>query len=393
MSTSNVPSVFYHPGVFSMGKYTGISRYICSLLNELENMGISFGLPLRHTDNGYLPGTTFFQRTSKETPSSPLSARLLHSIGRHTSKKNAFDKHLMRETARKAFRRGNYNLIHPTHTNELGILEYAGNTPMVITIHDMIHEILPTAFPANDPTAARKKLFADRAERIIAISEKTKQDIIDILHISPDKIDVVHHGNSLTLPDHPELIPCDRPERYLLFVGHRTAYKNFDRMLAGLAPILRNDRTLHLLCIGGTPWTRQEQESLRTLDIASQAHQQYADDTRLALLYHHALAFIFPSYYEGFGLPILEAFACGAPVLCARASCFPEIGGDASLYFDPHDENSIGETVISTIRDQDKRQEMISQGTDRLSLFTWEKAARNTLDSYRLALQQASHTA
>lgn len=376
-----------------MGKYTGISRYICSLLDEFERMGIRFGLPLRHTDNDYLPKTAFFPRTSGETPQAPISARLLHAIGRRTSKKDAFDKHLMRETARKAFRRGNYNLIHPTHTNELSLLDYAGNTPMVITIHDMIHEILPEAFPANDPTAARKKIFVDRAERIIAISEKTKRDIIDILHISPDKIDVVHHGNSLILPDRPELIPCDRPERYLLFVGQRTAYKNFDRMLSGIAPILRNDHTLHLLCIGGTPWTQQEQERLRALDIAAQAHQQYADDTRLALLYHHALAFIFPSYYEGFGLPILEAFACGAPVLCARASCFPEIGGDACLYFDPHDENSIGETVLTAIRDHGKRQEMISMGTTRLPLFTWEKAAHNTLGSYRLALQQASQTA
>ncbi len=370
-----------------MGKYTGISRYLCSLLEEFEKIGIHFELPIKQTDNGYLPETSFYRRIVNETPAPPLFARLLHSIGRHTPKKTAFDKYLMRETARKAFLQNRYDLIHPSYTNELGLLEYKGNTPMVITIHDMIHEILPDAFPSFDPTAERRKRFAEQANRIIAISEKTKQDIVEILHISPDKIDVVYHGNSLTLPDQPDRIPCDHPERYLLFVGQRGIYKNFARMLNAIAPLLRHDRSLHLLCIGGMPWTPQELASFRSLDIDTQIHRQCVNDTQLAICYHRALAFIFPSYYEGFGLPILEAFACGTPVLCADASCFPEIGGNACLYFDPHNEDSIAQTVNYVIQNTDKRHEMIAQGADRVAPFTWERAARQTLDSYRKALQ------
>lgn len=386
MSSTFAPRVFIHPAAFLMGKYTGISRYVCEILEEFEHMGVPFCLPLRDTDNGYLPQTSFFPRTSRETPATPAWARLIAALGRHTSRKESFDKLAMRATARKAFRQDSFELIHPTYTNELNLLEYKGRTPMVVTIHDMIHEILPEAFSPHDPTAQRKKLFAERADRIIAISQKTKDDIVEILGIDPDRIDVIYHGCS-ALPAPPEgSSRSGLPPRYLLFVGRREAYKNFDRFFSGVAPLLKRDSTLHLICVGGGSWTQTEQQNITAAGLQNRIHQQYADDRELARLYRYAEAFVFPSYYEGFGLPILEAFTCGAPVVCARASCFEEIGGDACAYFDPHDAADIESAVLAVIGNAEKRAEMLLRGKKRAAAFTWQKAAVQTLETYRKAL-------
>ncbi len=380
-------SVFIHPGAFSLGPYSGISRYICDLLDAMdaENL-IRFSLPIYGTNNAFLPKTRFYSRTSSECLRAPWPLRAAAALGRRTKLAYRSEKWFWRDTARRNFLSGRFDIIHPSYTNDLDILDYAGNTPLIVTIHDMTHERHPESFAHYDPTAERKKLFAERAARVIAISETTKNDIVELLHIDPDKIDVIYHGRPMQHVTAASPAEFSLPEFYLLFVGKREGYKNFELFLRAAAKLKRDFPSLRFVCTGQDALNAEELALIDALGLAGKVLHFSMTDAQLALAYEKAAAFVYPSYYEGFGLPILEAFSRRTPVLCARASCFPEIGGDACLFFDPHDADDLAASVQRLLASEDLREEMIGRGRQRLQAFSWQTAARQTADSYRRAL-------
>ena len=168
-----------------------------------------------------------------------------------------------------------------------------------------------------------------KANRVIAISEYTKKDIIEILKINPEKIDVIYHGTSLRASQEHNL---SLPEKYILFVGDRTFYKNFQLLLEAFSIVHQKNQYLHLVCTG-KPFSDSELQQISNLKIASNTRQITINDKDMSELYSRALLFVFPSYYEGFGIPILEAYACNCPVALSNATCFPEIAGNAGASF------------------------------------------------------------
>ncbi len=273
-----------------------------------------------------------------------------------------------------------YDIFHPTYYFPYF---HDWSKPMVITIHDMIPEKFPEDFRGLSMTREWKKIFTNRAEKIIAVSENTKRDIIELYGVKEEKITVIHHGNSFC-PEMMEKVDFTKPifQRYLLFVGIRRGYKNFDRMFRAVTPLVKKDLIDGVICVGGGDFEKREQQLIDDLDMSQAVLRYDVSDEELAFLYRNARAFVFPSLYEGFGFPLLEAFASGCPVCCSYGSSFPEVAGDAAYYFDPYSEDSIRESIEKVLTSDAFRQELIIKGKERLQFFSWEKTAQDTKKVY-----------
>jgi len=256
---------------------------------------------------------------------------------------------------------------------------------MVLTVHDLTAFKFSGIWSKQEFFKQQMKHSISRADRIIAISHNTKNDLIDILNVESDKIDVIHHG-FMQMERADVEVPV---QNYLLFVGTRSNYKNFSNLVEALGSLFAKDKSLNLFCVG-YPFNQSEHELLKKNKILERTQVRSVDDKMLSALYQHALAFVFPSRYEGFGMPILEAYANDCPVCLSHSSCFPEVAGDAGAYFDPTRPESIAEAIEKVIYDAGFSDHIVASGRKRLELFSWEKTARQTLATYERAISRAS---
>jgi glycosyltransferase involved in cell wall biosynthesis len=353
--------------IFSLQNYGGISRYFFEIASRLSGSGgLEARLPFPISNNGYLG------------QGGPLQKRPF--LPKHRFKGRRFlVQQFNRLFSSRALTRGQFEVFHPTYYNPY-FLGRLGNKPFVLTIYDMIHEIFPEHF-ANEPVAKWKSLLIPKAERIIAISHHTKRDILRFHDIDERKIRVIHLSDSFQGDFTPREYP-GLPERFLLFMGNRGLYKNFTAMIRSLAPLLIRDPSLQIVCVGSEPFDAEELALFRDLGLMRRVIGISVSDAHLAFIYGKAQAFIFPSRYEGFGIPILEAFRCGCPALLAKASCFPEIAGDAALYFDLDDPEDLEKAVVRVLADPALRGQLADKGRKRAALFSWEKTAQETFEIY-----------
>lgn len=362
--------VLYDHQIFSNQVYGGISRYFYELMTHLSKCREDFELSLRYSNNLYIKNSSFIKNnTFFEQVHFRGKHRLLNLINKPCSVKKLKNR--------------DFDIFHPTYYDPY-FLDYIGNKPFVLTIHDMVHEIFPTMFPLRDKTPEWKKILVSRATKIIAVSESTKRDIIKLYGIDDQKIEVIYHGNSINVGPYTEVSNIKLPEKYLLFVGDRHIYKNFGNFIKSVSPELKINKTLNIVCGGGKKFTREETNLFKALNINNQVyHYSIVNDEMMAHLYTKALAFVYPSLYEGFGIPILEAFACGCPVIVSNSSSLPEVARDAAAYFDPYDIVSMNETVRRITHDEDLRKRLKEKGFERLKSFSWEKTAEQTKEVYR----------
>lgn len=255
---------------------------------------------------------------------------------------------------------------------------------VVLTVYDMIHERFPKNFSIADPTRREKAAAVSRADHVICISEQTRKDLVEMLCVPPEKTSVVHLGFTLTPPDSPT-VPDESPNRpYLLYVGNRSGHKNFEGLLRAYAgsPFLQAE--FDLVCFGGGEFNARERAAIEKLGpVTPRVRQLAGDDGILASYYRHARAFVYPSRYEGFGIPPLEAMSFGCPVACSNVSSIPEVVGDAAEMFDPSDADSIRVALERVVADDARREELIARGKARLDVFSWKRCAEQTLDVYR----------
>ena len=174
-------------------------------------------------------------------------------------------------------------------------------------------------------------------------------------------------------------------QKYILFVGARGGYKNFTRFIEAMHKILDRHKELHVFCAGGGAFTDEEKRFFG--EYASRIHQAGLSDEELADAYAGAECLVFPSEYEGFGIPIMEAFACGCPVVCSEASCFPEVADEAARYFDPLNPEDMSVKILEVLDDEALRVKLIASGRERLKIFDWDKAAMETLKCYKEAIE------
>ena len=294
-----------------------------------------------------------------------------------------------------AMRKEKYDVVHvPGHRMPLH-----KRHKTVITIFDLAYIYFRDCFKPMH--YARLKYFTERslskADRIIAISESTKQDIVREYHINPDKINVVYLGVDPT--QFPVIVPevvsdikkkHSLKDEYIVHVGTMQPRKNLMRLIAAFDAIKGSSHAdLQLVLIGKKGWMYKD-----IFSLVQELHLErdvilldYVDNNTLSGIMRGAKALVYPSLYEGFGLPILEAFSCGLPVIASRSSSLPEIGGDAVIYFDPYNTDEIIHAISELLEDADKRAEMAQKGRERVNLFSWEKTARETIEAYEKVQQ------
>ena len=246
----------------------------------------------------------------------------------------------------------------------------------------MIPWLYPSADGSNWKWQVQKmKKLVPLASAIIAVSENTKKDIIRFFNVPESKIHVVGHGSELPIiKDAPQfLFP------YILYVGDRGGYKNFIPFLRSMLPVLNRNKELRIVCTG-KPFSQEEKNLIHDNVMDDRIHVCWVKtDKELFSLYHYAQCFVFPSEYEGFGIPILEAYQADCPVLLNRTSCFPEIAGDAAIYFEMSPKGSnLAEKVEQLLSmTSDERRTFVKKQKKRLLKYSWEKSAKQMAIIYQ----------
>jgi glycosyltransferase involved in cell wall biosynthesis len=273
--------------------------------------------------------------------------------------------------------------------------------PTVLTVHDLIFRHLPVHHkPLNRwYLNLTMPLYCRRAMHIVTISKWTARDLVSAYGVPKEKITVVPEAADPRFhPQSSDTIAAVRaryglPVHYLLFVGTIEPRKNLTRLLAAFETVHANGLTDGLVIVGRRGWlcddffAALERSSARDAVILS----GYVPDEDLPAVYAGAQALVFPSLYEGFGLPVLEAMACGTPVLASRASSVPEVGGEAALYFDPTSVEEMADNVHRLLHDNALKEEMQVEGLAQAARFSWEKAAAETEAVYSAVLQESAH--
>ena len=351
--------IYYDYQIMIAQKFGGISRYIYEISSRLPALGADVKLSCIHNHNYYFAERFGLHKMSQ------ISRGVFHFVNKA---ERFFD-----------LKRTDYDIFHPTY--------YYASKPsrgkFIVTVHDLTQELYEGIYPVSRRVIRAKRRIIPQADRIIAVSENTKRDILKFFPaINPEIISVIYHGSSLKpVINSQALLPYD----YVLFVGMRSMYKNFARFTEAMKNIMARDKDIHVFCAGGGNFTAEEISSFG--EFSGRFHQAGLSNDDLARAYNGARCFAFPSEYEGFGIPLLEAFACGCPVVCANASSLPEVAENAAEYFSPLDIDDMAGKISEVIRNESLRENLRASGRERLKFFDWDKAARETLECYSLAMK------
>jgi len=310
--------ILYDHQIFYIQKFGGISRYFYELMNHSKNL-FEYDIPRLYSDNIYVK----LLKKNKEFPlkfNFKGKGRIINYINKTNSIKKLKNK--------------NYDIIHPTYYDPY-----------------IINEITKITQRKNDKMFAFNLEIPEEKEKII-YKEKTFLE------------------NNYNY----------ERQNYILFTGQRGTYKNFFKFIEAVSPLLFR-YNLRLICTG-QELTKDEIIFLNKYKIVEKTKVVFASETELQDFYSKALLFVFPSLYEGFGFPILEAFTTGCPMVLSNTSCFPEIAGDAAIYFDPYSVDDIRDKIENVILSNSLRTMLIKRGFERLKHFSWEKTVKQTYQLY-----------
>ena len=354
---------------FCNQSYGGISRYFVRLAEQLisRNQQVGIFAPLHR--NHYL----------KELPSSVVYGFGLNS---YLPKSNRLMLPLNQLISKIAINQWRPHIVHETYYSRLN--SPSKTSPTVITVHDMIHELFEDRFSIRDKTSQLKQTAIARADHVICISESTRKDLINLFKIDEKKISVVHHGFEKFIVDKQSREQTSFIKRpFLLYVGDRGIYKNFNKFVRAVASSKRLKKDFDILTFGGGRLTPMEVTLDSELGFNPyQVKQLSGDDKLLGQLYSNAAAFVYPSLYEGFGLPPLEAMAHNCPVISSNTSSMPEVIGDAAEFFNPTSIDDIAAAIERVVYAPTRSGELVMLGQKRLNNFSWRRCAEETLAIY-----------
>jgi glycosyltransferase involved in cell wall biosynthesis len=392
--------VLYDYQMFNTQNVGGITRYFYELITHFDqDDSVTWEIPIIYSSNLYLKKHKSFTNNLLPFPfklndnkdlvakANFVGEKLLYKIKGKLYQNQIFGIEYEKNKALniEKIKEGNFDIFHPTYFDDY-FMDYIGDKPFVLTVHDLIYQVFPEIH-LHHPLDKNEKMI-DRADRIITVSESTKRDLINIYNVDEKKVDVVYLANSL---DESSSSPTEEfkrkiPEQYLLYVGGRWNYKNFLFFAQMFSSLKRTEPNLKVVCTG-SPFNSSEQYLFKKLGIQDSFSNVFVSDEELIYLYQNAIAFIFPSMYEGFGLPVLEAFSCGCPAVISNSSSLSEIGGDAAIYFEPKNPGSMLNALESVVKNAALREEKIAKGYEQLKKFSWDKTAMQTKQVYQKALQ------
>ena len=360
--------------IFGWQQYGGVSRYFYELAKNLatdprHQVKVVAPLYVNHYISNPVPGLAI---EGIRVPPLPKTGRVYR----------AFNSLLVRPMLRSF----DPDIVHETYYSTTRLAPQKAK--VVVSVYDMIHERFDKNFSRADPTSREKALAVARADHVICISEHTRKDLIELFQVPEEKTSVVHLGFSLAEETEAEDADWQPPRRpYLLYVGNRGGYKNFTALLDAYAGSNTLRANYDMVCFGGGPFTASERRRMRDLGLGENAVRQISgSDALLARFYRSAAVFVYPSLYEGFGIPPLEAMGFDCPAVCSNASSIPEVVGDAAELFDPNDLVAMRLAIERVVSDQNLRDTLIENGRNRLRLFSWERCAQETLAIYERVL-------
>lgn len=283
------------------------------------------------------------------------------------------------------------NLTHFTNQELLSPL-VCRNKKFIATVHDLT--VIKMDLFSQSPSRYRmlaKKLYQlkintlTKAKGIIAVSEHTKKDILEYFSIPEEKITVTYEAAD---PSFKPLQNIKKQKNTLLFVGNELPHKNMPNLLKAIAVAKKSVPDIKLIKIGSGGWrgTREKLIKLAKKLNITDAVSFKQNVPNINEYYNTAQALILPSLYEGFGLPILEAMACGCPVVCSKTTSLPEIAGDAALYFNPADINDVAEKIVELLTNEKLKTQLVKKGFDRNKQFSWQNCAEKTIEAYNKKL-------
>ena len=365
--------ILYDHQIFGTQRFGGISRYFFELANHLASaeQGI---VECRISSPLYI--SEYFRHAKPELKITGIAAPAIPRIGRIYSTINKL-------LAPLTLGDWHPDIVHETYYSPKSVAPQGSR--IVLTVYDMIHELYPHYFPTRDATHKFKKIAVDRADHIICISENTQQDLIRILGVPAEKTTVVHLGFALTQDNTAKLPVKNKP--FLLYVGSRGGYKNFERLLTAYASRKDLRDQYDLLAFGGGQFNAHEHDLIHRFNLSeAQVRHEGGNDEMLSALYKQAAIFVYPSLYEGFGIPPLEAMGFDCPVVCSNTSSILEVVGNAAVHFDPLEADSIADALVALSNDSALQKDLIRRGRKRVEQFSWHKCSMQTLDVYQQVL-------
>lgn len=359
--------------IFASQPYGGISRYFYETAKRLAVMGgcgVEIFAPW-HINEYLTPSPGLILRGRKITRP-PYTANILRSV----------NSALTRIAVKP---RKDIDIFHETY------FTVRDNCPRsakrVITVYDMIHEKFSQYFSKTDPYQRRKVRAVCRADHVICISENTRRDLVNLLGVPRDKTSVVYLACSFPSPTG-QVNRREGDKPFILYVGNRDGHKNFEGLLRAFASSKLLKGELSIICFGGGPVAFREKKLMASLGLSlDQVMFTTGHDSALAEYYASAAIFVYPSFYEGFGIPVLEAMSCGCPVVCANAGSIPEVAGEAAELFAPENISQLRAAMEKVVFSPGYANELMVKGYDRIKLFSWEKCAADTLRVYEKVLR------
>lgn len=361
-------NIYYDGGIYGFHGTGGISRYFSNLIKRLPE--------------SFSPTLTSIQSAQEDYPNHPnLKLYTYPRFGFRPGKLSFWlEKYYFRATSHLA----KMQLAHPTYYSLLTRQDLSHyRCPIVITVYDMIHEIFADTVDKNGLIAETKRRAILEAQAIICISQSTKRDLLEYYKISEQKVIVTHLASEFKLQDNRTFEPL-ASQPFFLYVGNRGSYKNFDCLLVALSKLVSLQPDVLLYVLGGGEFTSNEKKLIANLCLDKHVcHCGYISDIDLARYYQQSVALVYPSLYEGFGIPPLEAMSCGTAVIASNVSSIPEVVGDAGLLFDPTSENQLADRMLFLLENSIERDRLIQEGAKRVKLFSWDRMTKQTVDLYQ----------
>ena len=380
--------VLYDYQIFQIQKFGGISRGLAEIISHFPS-DIAYDIAIKESDNVYLKEYNLdnnhppisYQFSDFLPNVSFKGKRRIYNILSQRGWINSSDSINLHHSIEK-IKKEDYDVFHPTYFSTYFLKHI--RKPFVLTVHDLTAENFPLYFNKFDYQKEGRKRLVPLASHIVVPSLSTKIDVMQNWNISEGRISVIYWGGvSVNNKKYPDSIGCP----YILYVGLRGGYKNFYFFIKSALPFLQKNKEVKIVCTGCN-FTKSEIKFFQELHIANRVQAKFVSTEELSGLYSNALCYAFPSLSEGFGLPILEAFSCGCPVLLSNKTCFPEIGGDAAFYFNEHNGHSDISEKLDYIFNmtEGERLKTKDKGYERLTQFSWEKSATEYAQVYKSLL-------
>jgi glycosyltransferase involved in cell wall biosynthesis len=368
-------SIIYDDEIFVRQKHGGVSRIFFELISKIKSSSNWIvNIYNFYSENPLLIKLNISQvHPFLKSLNFPLKNKLIRAVSLNCTK------YKINKAIKEA---SNRCIFHPTFYNDYYLNSLKNNThvKLVFTVHDLIHEMYPTS-KAYKEIAEYKRKNLEVADLIITVSENTKKDLIRFYpFVNESKVYVIHLAESVSNVN-PQYID-NLPKEYLLFVGERAGYKNFNVLLEAFYLIHKKYDSLHLVIAGGQSYDRHEHKKIKEYGLSNRIIKLSVNDSQLNYLYTNAKAFVFPSKYEGFGIPTLEAFGCGTPLITSGGGSIKEVAKDCCLYFDPNNSTDLANTIELILNDHAVRDNLIRKGKERAQLFSWNKHVNETMRLY-----------